>query len=329
MAGPEPAVLAIVCGERAFAAPKINVLFKGNTNGEQKIGLANPLELTQDPRSVPIANLLQQAAQERFGRELDFNGSEVKLNYSAAAVLMPEYLIDIKGSIEVKVLDETEPVPTQELWLLPEVMNSKLATARALQAASRYDALKTIAGVQNIIFSDADFAKLIGKSGGLFCKALEKCKSERTQLDGKLVAQIEERIAKYMADLASLKADLEKQLSVKAEQMAAASAAVRLSTPRCCGLNSLLRPELTGAAACRALRRIATAPTPAAKRVPTPRAALGLSPKCSSPRSCHHTSATATTVRSGSASSPAFWTLSRRRPNSTHRGGQPRRWTTS
>ena len=66
------------------------------------------------------------------------------------------------------------------------------------------------AGLNNIACKDADFARLLGKKTGPFTKALGRCKSEPTPADGKFVMLIEESVAKYRADLPSLKRDIEK-----------------------------------------------------------------------------------------------------------------------
>ena len=58
------------------------------------------------------------------------------------------------------------------LWLRVELSNRLIANARAKAAGMQYEALKTRSKLDGIEFSDAEFAKLLGKKGAALCVAL-------------------------------------------------------------------------------------------------------------------------------------------------------------
>ena len=91
---------------------------------------------------------------------------------TTASTLAPMQECALDNAIKV---EEYEPEPDKELpvlWLRVELSNRLIANARAKAADTQYEALKTRCKLDGIEFSDAEFAKLLGKKGAALCVAL-------------------------------------------------------------------------------------------------------------------------------------------------------------
>ena len=211
--------LSISLGNKTYTAPVVTVCFKGVKGGNQCIAVPVEFERTSDGGIVESASektipeIIKEAWQARFQSE-DAPTHEIDTVYaSTAATLANQFkIIDIKEeNIVMELHHEAHgPLPTKPLWLNVEVVNAKIARARAAAVDEKLRALLVEANMDNIACKYADFARLLGKQTGPLTKALGRSSSEPTPADGKMVMEIEERVAKYRADLPSLKHALEK-----------------------------------------------------------------------------------------------------------------------
>jgi len=191
----------LVCGDRTFKAT-IEVLFEGRGVGQQKLKMAEPLEVTE---TLSLRALLTNAALRTFMEELDF--SEAVVHISTAPALAAQHAKELEDTVEFK--ESEAPAATDTLWIILSLPNMIIATARAKMVSRKYDALKTQAKLQSIVFSDTQFAAMLNKKCCALSKALGKSNVEATPAGGELVMKIEEKVATYLLDMNLLKQHLQ------------------------------------------------------------------------------------------------------------------------
>lgn len=191
----------LVCGDRTFKAT-IEVLFEGRGVGQQKLKMAEPLEVTE---TLSLRTLLTTAALRTFMEELDF--SEAVVHISTAPALAAQHAKELEDTVEFK--ESEAPAATDTLWIILSLPNMIIATARAKMVSRKYDALKTQAKLQSIVFSDTQFAAMLNKKCCALSKALGKSNVEATPAGGELVMKIEEKVATYLLDMNLLKQHLQ------------------------------------------------------------------------------------------------------------------------
>ena len=195
---------AIAFLERFYKVSFVKCLFVG---GDQKVRSSHDVGLRpSDP--IKVADVINQASLARFGVALDLSNATTYI--TTASTLAPMQACALDNAIKV---EEYEPEPDKELpvlWLRVELSNRLIANARAKAAGMQYEALKTRSKLDGIEFSDAEFAKLLGKKGAALCVALGHGKTTQTPANGHLVAEIEKLVGTYTDDLVQFERDLKR-----------------------------------------------------------------------------------------------------------------------
>ena len=207
------------------------MLWKCKIPGEQAVKTDEPLTLLILTEGTSLRTMILEGSLQRFCKEIDLSSASVAI--SSAVTLMPETAKDLDDVVMPQELTEVE-APEHELWLHVVLNISVLAGARAWAADVSYRALKTEAVLNNITFSDTNFAKIaLNKKCCALTKALGHSLTDPTALDGKIVMVIEQKVAIYRVDFEKLRNDLAILRSEQVQAFAQVQAAADVASHRC------------------------------------------------------------------------------------------------
>jgi len=215
---PVPPIVLSVAGERNYLGPSATVVFQGtsvtNTSGKNQTVYVQ-LDLDE---CITVSDMERMAWEKRFGESDKPSVLTERSYYDASSTGMAvKNKVEGDAQVEFDLHDERDgEAPTRQLFLHIELPNCYISKARSTATADSYDKLKRTASANGVVFSDNQFAALLGKNNsGPLSKSLGRCRMEPPPQDGKFVMKIEEAIARYSVDFALLKDDLAKQSAAK------------------------------------------------------------------------------------------------------------------
>jgi hypothetical protein len=236
----------IAVGDATYM-PEVHVVFVG-TRGKDTMMQTIETDALELPTSTTVKQIVIEVACERFRITSEDTVSTLLKDLEQASVykttalaLASKFKVNIDEHVIIKPHEPpTDLAPTKPLFLIAEIKIEKLAPARATAAYTLFSALKMEASAQGIGLTESKLAGLCGIKSSNLSKALGRVPSSPSPLDGTTVAMLEQRIAKYRADLDTLKRDLIEAAAASSIVCKRAAPCTRRVAARACTLSPCL-----------------------------------------------------------------------------------------